>query len=172
MGLAVSISGGASHLTGDIGTIEVLVLRCLPLENSTPKSNTIMRPKHAIKAHSVPVGSESSDEESPSSDESVSGLGGMVDGASDYPPNRGRKGADWEAGPSSGKGAAQNWNSRGRSKNQHSKDWENIAGTNNQKSSTDTQLGLSRRSHSRREKKVSPGGIIHPAGGAVGCANG
>lgn len=125
MGLAVSIPGGASYLAVDVGTIEVLVLRCLPLGNSTSKPNTIMGPKHAIKAHFVPVGSESSDEESPSGDDSVSGLGGMVDGASDYPPNRGRKGVDWEAGPSSGKGAAQNLNSRGRSKNQHSKDWGN-----------------------------------------------
>ena len=171
MGLAVSIPGGASYLAVDVGTIEVLVLRCLPLGNSSPKPNTIMGPKHAIKAHFVPVGSESSDEESPSSDDSVSGLGGMVDGASDYPPNRGRKGVDWEAGPSSGKGAAKNWNSRGRSKNKHSKDWGDLAETNNHKSSTDTQLGLSRSSHSRREKKVSPGGMINPAGGAVDCAN-
>lgn len=171
MGLAVSIPGGASHLAGDVGMIEVLVLRCLPLGNSAPKPNTIMGPKHAIKAHFVPVDSESSDEEPSSSDESVFGLGGMVDGASDYPPNRGRKGVDWEAGTSSGKGAAQNWNSRGRSRNQHSKDWENVAETNNNKSSTDTQLGLSRRSHSRKEKMVSLGGMINPAGGAVDRVN-
>lgn len=162
MGLAVSIPDGTSHLAGDVGMIEVLVLRCLPLGNSAPKPNTIMGPKHATKAYFVPVDSESSDEESPSSDESVSGLGGMLDGASDYPPSRGRKGVDWEAGTSSGKGSAQNWNSRGRSKKQHSKDWENVAETNNYKNSTDT---------SRREKKVSQGGMINPAGGAVGCAN-
>lgn len=171
MGLAVSIPGGSSYLAVDVGTIEVLVLRCLPLGSSTPKPNTIVGPKHSIKAHFVPVGSESSDEESPSSDDSVSGLGGMVDGTSDYPPKRGRKDVDWEAGPSSGKGAAQNRNSRGRSKNQHSKDWGDVAETNNHKSSTDAQLGLSRRSHSRREKKVSPGGMINPAGGAMDCAN-
>lgn len=147
------------------------MLRCLPLGNSTPKPNTTVGPKHSIKAHFVPVGSESSDEESPSSDDSVSGLGGMVDGASDYPPNRGRKDVDWEAGPSSGKGAAQKRNSRGRSKNQHSKDLGDLAETNNHKNSTDTQLGLSRSSHSRREKKVSPGGMINPAAGAMDGAN-
>lgn len=146
MGLAVSIPGGASYLAVDVGTIEVLVLRCLPLGNSAAKPDTIMGPKHAIKAHFVPVLSESSDEEFPSSDDSVSGLDGMVDGASDYLPNRGRKGVDWEAGPSSEKGAAKH------------------------KSSTDTQLGLRRRSHSRREKKMRPGDMSNPAG-AVDCAN-
>lgn len=171
MGLAVSIPGGASYLAVDVGTIEVLVVRCLSLGNSAPNPNTILGPKHAIKAHFVPVGSESSDEESASSDDSVSGLDGMVDGASDYPPNRGRKGVDWEAGPSSEKGAAQNRNSRDRSKNQHSKDWGDLTETTKHKSSPDTQLGLSRRSHSRREKKVSPGGMNNPAGGAVDCAN-
>lgn len=148
------------------------MLRCLPLGFSATKPNTIMGPKHATKAHFVPVYSESSDEEPPSSDESLSGLGGMLDGASDYPPNRGRKGVDWEAGPSSGKGASQNRNSRGRSKNQHSKDWENIAERKNNESSTDTQLDLSRGSHSRRENKVPPGGMINPTAGVVGCANG
>lgn len=171
MGLAVSIPGGASHLAGDVGTIEVLVLRCLPLGFSTTKPNTIMGPKHATKAHFVPVDSEYSDEESPSSDESLSGLGGMLDGASDYPPNRGWKGADWEAGPSSGKGAPRKRNSRGRSKNQHSKDWEIITERKSKESSTDTQLDLSRGSHSRRENKVPPGGMINPTAGAVGCAN-
>lgn len=157
MSLTVSISGDASHLAGDVGTIEVLVLRCLPL---APKPNTTMGPKHATKAHFVPIDSQSSDEESPSSDDSLSGLGGMLDGASDYPPNRGRKGVDWEAGQSSGKGAGahQNRNSRGRSKNQHSIDWENVAKRNNHESSTDTQLDLSRGAQSRREKRVPPGG--------------
>lgn len=171
MDFAVSIPGGVSHLAGDVGTIEVLVLRCLPFGNFALKPNTIMGPKHAIKANFIPNGSDSSDEQSPSSDESVSGLGGMVDGASDYPPNRERKGMDWEADPCSWKGAAQNRNSRGCLKKRHSKDWESLAETNNHKSSTDTQLGLSRRFHSRREKKVSPGGMIKPAGGAVDCAN-
>lgn len=171
MCLAVSIPGGPSHLAEDVGTIEVLVLRCLPLGFTAPKPNTIIGPKHATKAHFVPVDSEPSDEESPSSDESLSGLGGMLDGASDYPPNRGRKGVDWEAGPSSGKEAARNRNSRGRSKNQHSKDWENVGDGSNHESSTDTQLDLSRGSHSRRENKVAPGGMINPTAGVVGCAN-
>lgn len=172
MGLAVSIPGGASHLSVDVGTIEVLVVRCLSLGNAAPKPNTILGPKHATKAHFVPFVSESSDEDFPSSDDSVYGLDGMVDGASDYPPNRGRKVVDWEAGPSSEKGAAQNRNSRGRSKNQLSKDWGDLAETTKHKSSPDTQLGLTRRSHSRREKKISPGGMNNnPTGGAVDCAN-
>lgn len=172
MGLADSIPGGrASYLATDVGTIEVLVLRCLPFGNSGPKPNTIIGPKHAIKAHFIPVVSESSGEDILSSDDSVSGLDGMVDGASDYPPNRGRKGVDWEAGLSSEKGAAQNRNSRDRSKSQHSKDWDDLGETTKHKSSLDTQLGLSRRSHSRREKKMSPGGMNNPAGGAVNCAN-
>lgn len=158
MGLAVSIPGGASHFAGDVGTIEVLVLRCLPLAISAPKQNTIMAPQYATKAQFVSPNSESSEEESSSSDESLSGLGGMLDGSSDYPANRGNKGVDWEEGPSSGKGAPQNWNSRGRSKNNH-------------KNFPDTQLDLSRGSYSRRENKAPPGGMINPTGGIVGCAN-
>lgn len=168
---AVSIPGGPSHLAVDVGTIEVLVLRCLPQGFSAPKPTSIMGPKHATKAHFVPMDSDSADEESSTSDESLSGLGGMLDGASDYPPNRGRKGVDWETGLSSGKGAPRNRKSRGRSKNQNSEDWENVAERSNNESSTDTQLDLRRGSHSRRESKVPPGGMINPIASVVGYAN-
>ncbi len=155
---------GAPKLAEEVGKIEVLVLRCLATEvPATTKSKVLKEIKYPAKPEYVKE-SESSEEgeDSPSSDESLSALGGMYDGSRDAPSKRdGKMARDKSsryldnngAGPSSRNEVPQTWGSHDHTQDAYSHDWGNVGSEgNHHQRFPSAHVGF----NPRREKNSSP----------------